>query len=259
MPRTINYTGRQKIKQSRVDMLVYEESGCRYFDLVSIDLEGMNIHDDAKIYIEPFFKSSFKRFYFGTVGNIVQPEDKSLEELPDSGIIHFRIKITDESGKHGMLLAFARRIAPRGLEEVTAARRCILPVNPVDTGPSVWRLSFNPDYGRPTLEISNKLHNYNIDYREVVRSPQFLTLVYPAVVKEIAHKIAFFEDDYEVDGDQWQSLWLRFFYKNLRVDEKPRRTEDIEDELENWVDAVEKGFCRKLKVQQKFIEGGVTG
>lgn len=259
MPRSINYTGRQRIVQSRADIEVYEKSGRRYFDLVSLDLEGMNISEDAKIYIEPYFKSSFKRFHFGTVGNIESPEDRSLEELPDSGIIHFRIKITDESGKHGMLLAFARRIAPRGLEEVKKANRCILPVNPVDTGPSVWRLSFNPDYGRPTLEISNKLHDYNIDYREVVRSPEFLTLVYPAVVKEIAHKIAFFEDDYEAEGDQWQSLWLKFFYKTLCVDEKPVRTEDNQDELDNWVDEVEKGFCRKLKIQQKFISERVTG
>lgn len=257
MLRKFNYTGRKKIETTRVKIVIHENSGEKYFDLVSLNLEGMELPDSASIYIEPHMNASFKRFYFGTVGNRENPEDRSLEGLPFSGIIYFRVKVVDESGIHGRLLASAPKIKTKPLVPGVVSGKSLLHVDFDDIGPKIWNLSFpddtGSDYIRPTLQVNNKDIN-NVE--DAVGSDTFICLVYPAIVREIAKKVAFFTDDYDEGDDHWKSLWYKYFRSKLNIPEKPENNEENRENLDIWVDDVVNSFCRLNRVKQKFIRMG---
>lgn len=52
MIRKFNYTGRQKIARSRVDITLFEEERIRTFD-AAIDFDNLGLPPEARVYIEP--------------------------------------------------------------------------------------------------------------------------------------------------------------------------------------------------------------
>jgi len=243
MIRKFNYTGRKKINQAAIKISVNDDL-IRYFD-VSVDITEYNLPDHAKVYIEPYFKSSFMRFCLGTVGKISLPEDRYLIDIPQSEVLLFRVKIVDESKKIGRLLALADRIKPKNLQDSNANKQSILWIDDSRSlGQEIFRLSFDQDF--PTLEVNKDIK----DIRHVLKRDElFFSLVYPSVVREIAKKIIYELSAFEEGDDSWQSKWLSFIRKTLFVSYLPDETQE---EQEEWINDVVSAFCRKYKIRKKF-------
>lgn len=244
MIRKFNYTGRQKLKHSDITINLEEVEGLRIFN-ASIDLEEYNLPPEAVIYIEPYYKSSFMRFNFGTVGNFQHPDIPAINDIPNSDIVLFRVKVVDESNIRGRILAIADQIRPKNLVEESVNKQSILWVDfGKDLGQEIWKMSFNNIM--PTLEINNRLENS----RELLKSDDSVfALIYPSAVKEVALKLAF-EEEFEDRGDGWQSLWMKFIKLHLSVTHLP--DDAVDEDKMNWVDDVASAFCHKYSVRKRF-------
>lgn len=246
MIRKFNYTGRKKIARTRIDIMLFEEERVKTFD-AQIDFDGLGLPAEAKVYIEPYFGLSFMRFACGSVGNFIVPDNTELTDIPYSDTVFFRIKVADETVKHGRLLAYADRIKPSGPEGGKAGHKSILPVNyQADIGQQVWKLTF--DGPVPVLLLNRKIEHG----KSLLKSAEFRTLVLPAIIREIMNELAREYPEAETDDESWAGQWLRFTGKTLRVHNKPRVEEGNDSEIRDWIDDVVNAFCRNNSALKIF-------
>jgi hypothetical protein len=246
MIRKFNYTGRKKLNKGNISITLTDDVPVKSFT-ADIDFEGMNIPEEASVFIEPYYKSSFMRFDFGKVGAIIPPSNRYLTDIPSSSTILFRVKIVDESGVNGRLIRFADKIHPINVEPERINKQSILRVNwEAELGQQVYKVSFDTD--GPMLEINRKLDNR----REIIKSDAFFSLVYPSVVRQIAEEIFRPPIDWGEGDDNWQSKWIQFFKKALYVGESIDFEEAEETEQSLWINQIVEAFCNKYRVRSKF-------
>ncbi|MFA4852594.1 MAG: hypothetical protein WC599_08755 [Bacteroidales bacterium] len=246
MIKKFNYTGRKKLSRDRINISVVEDKPHKYFT-VSLNLKGLRLPDEAKVYIEPYHKSSVMRFPFGTVANEVKPSNTLLTDIPSTSIVHFRIYVVDESEKLGRILRVAKEIKPKNLEGDTGNRKTILPIDwDKDLEQQIFRITFpNNDY--PTLEINSRIENR----KELVKTnPIFRSLVFPVALKEIVTKIAADSDEFDEGDDSWQSTWMKFIREVLHV--YIEVDFESEEDVNYWIEEVVAAFCRKNRFRNKF-------
>lgn len=251
MIRRLNYTGRIKLQRNRIDVALLKDSEGPYFQ-ASIDLKGLKLPPNAKVYVEPNFKGFYQRFSFGTVEQLSAPKDTRLNELPDSDIVYFDVSVVDEQYKTGLLLAKAKGIVA-STNGIPNDRIPLLYVNPVDLKNQFWRLTFDSsDDGRPILEINKNIP----DIFEMARNDiKFISLVYPAVFRGVLIKLI--EDgDFDFEEDSWMSQWVKFLKTVLGIKILPEIDGDsdtITSEQEAWVEECVNEYCKKLRLFEKFI------
>lgn len=249
MIRKFNYTGRKKLSKQRVEIIIIEERPHKSFS-AKIDLKGLVVADAAKIYIEPYYRSSFMRFDFGTVSEPKMPISTALTDIPSSSAIRFRVKIVDETQAHGRILYFADKIEAAGPNKEDN-RFSLLHIDwDKELDQQIFRLTF-PENDFPRLELNKLIGNA----KELVASDAiFRALVFPVAVRLVAEKIARDWNEIDKEDRSWQSMWLKFIREILHVSTVPVIEEegDNEDEITFWVEEVVEAFCRKNKVRTKF-------
>ena len=149
MPR-LNYTGRKKIQRQDVFITVFDNNGIRRFD-ADIDLDGYNLPSDAPVCVEAYRQNAWMRFEYGQASSLKAQTDNRLSEFDSLDGLLFRVKVTQNDGTHGKLLAVADRVRPSKPEEGESNRLCLLPVQSVEMD-SVWRVDFTD---HPVLQMSN--------------------------------------------------------------------------------------------------------
>jgi hypothetical protein len=234
--KRLNYTGRRTLSAEQVEIRVNEGSGEKNptftaaFDLTS--LSGLDT--SAKVYVEPYVRSSSMRFDFGTIGVPSTPADTALSELDAAGSLLFRVKIVDESASVGRILAHASGIRPRNPEDEGPSRKSILPLCITDTGQEIWRLAYNPDSG-PVLEISNKIVGLAA---RIKADPLLQGAIYPHALRVFLNQ--FLGENEPETGLKWVDDWHRFLKaltgRDLQEDELD------EDEVESFTDDAVKTF-----------------
>lgn len=251
MIRKFNYTGRKKLNRQRIEISLADEKPYKSFT-ATLNLEGLGLSDDAKVYIEPYHGYSIMRFPFGTVANPVKPENTFLTDIPSTSIVRFKIKIVDESNKLGRIIRLADKVRPKNQEEDTGNRMSILHIDwDKDLDQEIFRITFPDNGDYPRLEVNKRIENA----KELLKSDDmFRALVFPVIVKEVATQIASTWDEEFNDGDDsWQSKWMKFIREYLHVDvEVDFNDETNDDEINRWVDLVVSAFCRKNKFRNKF-------
>jgi hypothetical protein len=249
MIRRFNYTGRERIRRADVSIRLIGEEPVRTFE-AGLQLRDYELPPDAKVYVEAYEKAAFMRFDFGTVGSVSPPPEakRKLHEFEGSDVVRFRVKVVDERDHSGKLLAEADGILPLVLEERERDRRPLLAVRSEDLGQQVWAISY-PDstQGMPVLSINSQV----ADRTALVRSPLFMSLVLPAIFREILTRILIYENHCEMDDEDWKSQWLQFAHRVLPTAGEP--PEDRERAVE-WIDGVVGEFCSKQKSFTQFLD-----
>lgn len=242
MIRKYNYTGRQKISRDCIKVRQSITAGIRQFE-AALDIKNLGFPDEARIYIEAYFKSSFMRFSFGTVGRVIHPSKTQLTDIPITDRVLYRIKIVDESSLNGLILGYADGLTST-VGDSTGNKIPLLPVDFNELGHRVWKLEFR-DEG-PVLAVNTESRIEKI--REIVKSDsKFMSLVYPEVVRQIAMQIVKGDTFDDQEGSQdWQMQWLKYFKNALGVSESPTRIDDLQMEI--WCDEVVDAFCRKKTI-----------
>ena len=259
MKRRINFTQRIKIPQKNIILTLIRENGIiKSFNAV-INLQNLALPFDAKVFIEVYYRTDRKRFDFGTVSNIVQPQNTDLSELGNLDNLSFRIKIVDTSTKYGLILAEADNIKPHKEDGQEEKIQSILATEfNCDLGNQIWKINF---LSSPILELNKNIPNI----RSLARSdPAFFFYVYPQVIKEILTYMFFIEGfDPEETTDEWLSNWFEFA-KNIYSESIPKKLNpsdpDSRLEITDWIDKVVREFSllqqKKWEKFEKILEGG---
>jgi hypothetical protein len=249
MKRTFNYTGRERIKREKISITINRENGTiTSFILDRLDLNDLNLPQDAAVYVEAYHRTELKRFDCGTVGNMRIPFRGDLRGLAYTQNLRFRILVVNPAD--GKILAHADGISP----EASAERKSILPVECKDLGNEVWRIDYGEYEGAPTLFLNSRIPNIgNIPKTD----PQFFIYVYPAVVREILTHMVFVDGIESVSDPpiDWHRDWLAFT-RSLGVDTPDslnHEDENFDEEAATeWINDVVEAFCNKN--YEKFQE-----
>lgn len=213
------------------------------------DLEDFRFPRAARVYVEAYNADSYMRFAFGTAGRPDAPRDTRLIEVTPRPLPKFRLKVVDETERHGLLLGVADKIVPLRPDESLEHKQSLLPVDFVDLGERVWRLDTS-DW--PVLELNNRVENI----AEAARSSGgFLGLLYPEVLRRVLTEIVVEQGqtDPGFDDSDWTSLWLRYACSLPGVSAPPAEvTHDAQSRREEWIDAAVHAFCRSRRARARL-------
>lgn len=243
MIRRFNYTGRRRIPRSRVRIRIADDGPRRRFD-AELALEGLGIAEDARVFVEAYFRATYRRFDFGTVSAPSAPSARWLDGIPVRKPL-FRVKAVSVADGVARILAAADKVVPEDGDRGDDARQSLLPVDYEDLGDRIWALDFDSDW--PRLCLNKRFGGI----REAARSGlEFLTLVYPDVFRAILER-ALQEDrfDPDCDDDDWGTLWLRFACRNLG---RPRPPLEPGGERDDWIEEAVNAFCARSRVPSSF-------
>jgi hypothetical protein len=250
MIRKLNFTGRKKIPlRSAMVTLMNGDSHPHSFD-IQLDLSELNLPDEALVYVEAYKRTSYMRFHYGTVGDLIVPASRDLTNIETGVIPLFRVKIVDKSAQHGQIIAMADKIHPKGTDAANNEKVSLLHVEfSEDLGSQVWRLDLEGDW--PVLQVNNKIHSIN----DIAKSDKaFLALVYPEIVRQILNFIVESEQlDPEIDEDEWYGLWINFVSSLPGVGSPPTgRDPNIKIDQKDWLEKAVHGFCDRWHLLEQF-------
>jgi hypothetical protein len=250
MIRKLNFTGRKKIPlRSTMVTLTNGDKHPHSFD-IQLDLSEINLPNEALVYVEAYKRTSYMRFHYGTVGDLIVPTNRNLTKIEAGVIPLFRVKIVDRSTQHGQIIAMADKIHPKGIEDADKEKVSLLHVEfSEDLGSQVWRLDLEGDW--PVLQVNNKIPSI----KDITKSDEaFLALVYPEIVRQILNFIIESEQlDPEIDEDEWYSLWINFVSSLPGVGSPPTgRDPNIKTDQMDWLEKAVHGFCDKWHLLDQF-------
>ncbi len=263
MKRHLNYTRRQKIPAKNIRINLYREDGSlKSFD-ASINLSGLELPFDAKVFIEAYYRTDRKRFDFGTVSNINTPGSTDLSDLGNLENLNFRIKIVDQTTKYGLILAEADKIKPHSEgDDVDQIRSILATEFNCDLGHQIWRINYAAE--SPIIEFNKNIPNI----RSLAKTdPVFFFHVYPQVIREVLHHLFFVEElDPEEAEEGWQKNWLHFaksIYPESLPEKMNKNIPEISQDIVDWIDNVVNEFClSENRKWRKFLDSynkGVSG
>ncbi len=243
--RRFNYTGRKRIRQSDTSITVRESvDGTPEFD-TNLALAEYELPANAVVSVEAYRQTSWMRFPCGTVADIQLPADRTLSEFDSAEGVLFRVRVTSVDEPEGLLLAEADRIRPRRPDEVQEKRVSLLPARPDGSlGDQVFRVDFSD---HPLLLINSRVG----DWHSVATDPGFVSMVLPAVLREILTRILWIEDYHETDDlSDWRAQWLTFAMRLPGVGGLPAQEE--QDRIDDWIDEAATAFCRRFGIYGRF-------
>ncbi len=244
MPR-FNYTNRRKINRSDIEIRIHGED--RAYFTAGINFKNYDFPLDASAVIEAYRQATWMRFEFGTVGRFIPPEDTSLKNFDVPDAILFRVKIIENSC-HRKIIAMAKKIRPRNVNESPDNRVSLLPLKPHNLAHKIWDIDFTDD--GPLLLVNNKLNNPKF----LTKSPVFQALVFPEIIKAVYSRILLIEMDNETD---WCENWIQFS-KNLPgatpIPDISINLEVNKGEREDWIEEISNAFSKNLNAFELFYK-----
>jgi len=247
--RRLNYTGRQRLHHADMRFTIHTGGdGSPTFD-ADLSFDRYCLPSNAPVFVEAYRQTTWMRFPFGKVGRLHPPDDRRLTEFDSPEGVRFRVRVTSPVEPIGLELAEADRIEPRKPEEKPENRTPLLTVVPSQNmGDRICRVDFG-DGDYPLLLVNAAVGNW----KEVVRQPAFISLVYPTALEQILGRILFIENYSETDdAEDWRSQWLRFASLVLDVGNPPAL--DEREQCDEWIDNAVAAFCRKFRTLKRFFE-----
>ena len=251
--RRINFTGRKRLKRTDARVYLYpSDVGPAEFDL-NLKLDAYGLPADACVSVEAYRQTSWMRFSCGTVADTRLPDYRRLVEFGSTEAVLFRVRVTSTAAPEGLLLAEADRIQPRAADEIDEDRLPLLPVVPSDDlRDEIVRIDFTDS---PKLLINTRVG----DWRSVARSPVFISLTYPAVMRDVLTRALHIDNDFGRDDlSEWQAQWLQFCVRLPGVAEAPAGDEEL-DKIDDWIEDAVAAFARKNRILKKFATYWVRG
>ena len=246
MIRRFNYTHRIRIRRKDIRILLSQENGQFSFDADLTALADYDLPPESSVFVEAYRQTNWMRFEFGQVGAITPQKNRDLSQFDSPEGLLFRVKVTPKGDIH-TLLAEADRIPLTGPDESEGERNPLLPVKPQKLGEEIYRVDFSG--GPPILLINSEAGNY----ADIGHSPAFVSLVYPAVLREILTRVLFVKKhDDASNPEDWQSQWVRFASLPPGIGDLPD-LEDI-DGRTDWIEKAVTAFSKQIQTRAKFSE-----
>ena len=241
MKKRINFTGRQRLASEHIDIRINREQGQQFPSFTATFDPAMTkgLDKDAKVYVEPYAVSSSMRFDFGTVSDPRVPANTLLSELDREDSFLFRIKVVDESGHVGRILADANGIRPKDPKDDGIAKKSLFPVHWVDLGEAIWRIDYDQTTG-PVLQMSTKVADLPTKLKH---DPLVGGCIFPQALREVLCILV--EDGAFDDDAEWVKDWREFVLKLTGVNLEETKFED-EQEQDNFVEDTVRAYARQF-------------
>lgn len=243
MKRTFNYTGRKKIERRDIAITLREERGTLVFD-ADLRLASYQFPRSAEVWLEAHRQNLWMQFAWGTTSALRPPTDRKLTEFDVSDGLLFRVRVVQPQGQeHHKLLGEADGLHFVKVGEATDRRRHLLVPVPEALDQLLWKLDMESD--PPRLLINKEAKP---SYRDVARSPHFISLVYPEVLRRLLTR-ALVQEKWTEDDDEggWASDWMRFA-RNLGVPWPPPPP-DLDADCEGWIEEATAAFARRNQLR----------
>ena len=244
----INSTGRKRIHREFIQIRLHETGGGMPPSF-SADIQlppELKLDLAAKVYVEPYVKSSSMRFDFGTVGQLAPPASCLLSDIDAGATVLFRVKVVDETEEVGRILASANGI--RAEDDADGDdRRPLLPVRSANLGEEIWHLEIDKD-GGPTLTVNNRIP----DLLETLKRDLYVQgLIYPEVVRRMVREV--FRPDSEYgEEDDWVMDWKAWFESQMGREIADGEADDL-DAVDSLAEDVASAFATKNRFASNLI------
>jgi len=240
--RRINQTGRKKIHRSDVTINLVEHKNGKPGFTAAFRLDD-SLPKEAAVYVEAYNSNTLQRFSFGTAGYPAAPEKTVLDQLDLSSQVRFRVKVVDESGPAGKLIASAEGL--RSEEDSEEEHRASLMVfKSSELGSLTWKIECSDD-SKPVLYMNNKIP---ASKETLLHNPVFRGLILPGALREVLMSILLDLDDDPVDGS-WQERWL-----NFAEEISPSGLGGRQEERDHmWVNEVADAFSDDFRLCERLV------
>jgi hypothetical protein len=180
------------------------------------------------------------RFDFGSAANPVAPGDTSLTDIDAGAPVLFDVKIVDETGEVGKILASARHLHPIDTSSGDNNRSSILPVETRDLGELVWELEMESG-ARPRLVLNSRISNVVLRLKT---DPLLQGAVLPQAIAQILSQVLDPQGD-GADEEEWVSDWKTWFADTTGLEAEEQEDEELRRPM---VAAA----CKAFASQQRF-------
>mgnify|MGYP001169331256 FL=1 len=240
MQTSINFTERKKILKSNFIFKTSEDSKGNHELSVELgDFDTNEFFGHERVYIEAYAKSTRQTIDCGIITKLELPSKIPLKGLDVSAVTLFEVKVVDESSKLGRLIALGQKF--RANEDDIDNTMPLLPIVEFDLGEIPWKVSFEPTPNE--LHLNKSIPGATDRFKT---DGMFLALVLPAALREIlTHHLN--KDDADENTEKWTEFAQSF------------GKQDSEDEVNEWIDKVIEGFCKKHKMTTERVMRSIEG
>lgn len=243
MKRTFNYTGRRSILRKDVSIIVRSTGNTWSFD-ADLRLANYKLPHNAEIWVEAHRQNLWMQWSWGTISAMQVPGNRELTEFDVPDRVLFRVRVVQPPGQeHYKLVGEVDGIQPVKAGEADDSRRHLIVPVPDALDQELWKLDLEQE---PPLLLVNR--DAKPSWKELARSPHFISLVYPEVLRRILSKILvegkWSEDDEDAD---WKSDWIRFT-RNLGG-LAPVPSQELGQEREAWIEEAVASFARRMQLR----------
>ena len=243
MKRTFNYTGRRKIERKDISVVLREDRGTWVFE-ADLRLADYRFPRNAEVWVEAHRQNLWMQFPWGTVSAIRPHLNRRLTEFDVPDGILFRVRVVQPPGaEHHKLLGEADGIPFVKVGEATAQRRPLLEPVPDALDQLLWKLDMDSD--PPRLLVNRDALP---TWKEMARSPYFIALVYPEVLRYLL-TCTLIDSQWAEDEDDsgWEADWIRFA-RSLGGLSSPPRADD-RDGRQAWIEEAVATFARRHQLK----------
>jgi hypothetical protein len=246
MLRTFNYTGRKRITGDDYVIALHSAEGGELEANVDIEASTMGLPEHARIYVEAYYQTNWQRLDCGTVGVPTEIKNECLHEFDPGAPVRFRIRIIDESGHTGLVLASADGISPE-TDDNKKNTEPLLPVHFLNLGSEIWRVRWAGD--NAVLEINNGIPGHR---HLAQRDPVFHAYVLPAVLREVLTRTIIDHNGVEAEEGTPAQDWIQFGASLSGSYPEPYEPGE-EEKIYDWVDQVIEQFTDGFDLKTNLI------
>lgn len=235
-----NPTNLKEIDRNRISISVSEVAGQRYFTLSQLDLDGLDLADNLKVFCIARAGKTSRRFDMGTAKDW-KKESLPLADLDRSESLRFRILLHEDGNPRLVASAEKLRLKDESQSE------SLLPMEPAELGQLLWRLDFSDEgpvlkYNATVFPSAAGVENYL----------PFGTLVLPEALRSVMGEIA--DDPLRLDdeGDPLSAWggWL----DAIGVGRPPKDVTDDDASKQSWCEEVVSVFCERHRFAARLAQ-----
>jgi hypothetical protein len=250
--RSFNYTNRIRIPNHLVSVRLTAGEGAPNRVTARLQPAGLDVPGDARLFLELFRRVEFQRIDCGSIADPRFPTDSDNFTLSTVHGVHARLKVVAPQGASAVrILALADGIEPEVIDS-QGGGASLLPMVPSDQIPHlVWQLQLPDDGARPEVLVNRELV---VDRTEFARSPAFVTLVLPEILRRLLGWSLENRGAIPSDSSDAARQWFLFAARLVAPPEVTRLMDTNEgpQARADWIDSVITRFCEKHKVAELF-------
>jgi len=218
------------------------------FSIRKLDLPGLDLPQDAVIFVIAYSAMFEKRINIGKVSSVELRENIKLDAGEGIGLV-FRVIVREREGN--LILASAEGI--RGISDAEEPNRIsLLPLEYADLGEKLWEVKL-ADGNQPYLLV-NEDEELQLRMKVSDKDPLFYGSIVPQAFESGLVYLAL-NPPQDEDDALWQNIWLKFIRDHGY--DKPPIIEDISeiDNVYKWASAISSTFAHDIKFATSLING----